>query len=94
MWLRNITIQGQHFCGLAVHIQPGINTLKIIQNFCTSASLTCFQEPEGKYGDVLLRIGYLPNSEKLTIVLLKARNLVKIGPDDEKILPGTSLVSR
>lgn len=27
------------------------------------------------YGDILLRLGYLPSAEKLTVVLLKARNL-------------------
>nr|XP_039267089.1 synaptotagmin-5-like [Styela clava] len=32
------------------------------------------ETPE-EYGDILLRLGYLPSAEKLTVVLLKARNL-------------------
>lgn len=35
-------------------------------------------EQHEDYGDLLLRLGYLPSAEKLTVVLLKARNLQKV----------------
>nr|XP_002128383.1 synaptotagmin-5-like isoform X1 [Ciona intestinalis]XP_026694322.1 synaptotagmin-5-like isoform X1 [Ciona intestinalis] len=40
-----------------------------------------------KNGDILLRLGYLPSAEKLTVVLLKARNLLESRPEKEARLP-------
>ena len=41
-----------------------------------------------KAGDILLRLGYLPSAEKLTVVLLKARFLNEVDADGEKKPPG------
>ena len=35
-----------------------------------------------------MRLGYLAKAEKLTVVLLKARNLKKVGKDHTKLSPG------
>lgn len=39
-------------------------------------------------GDLLLRLGYLRSAEKLTVVILRARNLNSIGGDGEHKQPG------
>nr|CAB3266767.1 synaptotagmin-5-like [Phallusia mammillata] len=42
---------------------------------------------EHQSGDMLLRIGYLPSAEKLTVVLLKARSLNEVETDGERRAP-------
>ena len=42
-----------------------------------------------KAGELLLRLGYQAAAEKLTVVLLKARGLIEVGPEDEKTSPGS-----
>ncbi|XP_076820433.1 synaptotagmin-5-like [Clavelina lepadiformis] len=45
------------------------------------------EEARERAGDILLRLGYLPSAEKLTVVLLKARSLKEVGPEGDKKPP-------
>ncbi|RMZ95836.1 synaptotagmin-5 isoform X1 [Brachionus plicatilis] len=70
-------------CGLKLNYQ-NIESKKIFLK-----EIKPFVRPseENYIGDIMFSLAYLPAAERLTIVVIKARNLQGLGPD-KKILPG------